>query len=1018
MRNKLILFVHGLGGNPIKTWGIFPDLLNSDNDINSDYEIDHFDYPTSLFRFPFGPILPKIQDIADGLKSKINNNYANYEEIMLVCHSLGGLIGKKYVLEEIKSNNRLRISKILLFATPNNGAMLASIGSFLTWSHYQIHQLKKKSDFVELLNEDWYKYNIDGKVIVKYVIAAQDKIVDKFSAKNIWGNKNYEVILNKKHKNIAKPIDKNDLTYIYLKNFVLAKSKKDEEYDNFVKSCHTFTKSQIDSQKKIKKYIPDVFTEITNIKEIARYYADPILFMKKVFEELGSINFLRLNEFLSKYSLDLINYSFNKSSTSEFQLDKLNQILEEVKAFIDNKINWIDDFQKEIRTIKLGEGFSDVQKYWFDWEKYEYESLYKYKWKLEDIKERLIAFETQVLIVTSAAGHGKTNFICDFVENVLFKREIPCLLFFGKDFFETDLTNLENVIIQKLGYLSSCSDIHTVLDSIGSNFEKNKKCLVIMIDGLNEQKNYALFSGRLNELVKKLRKFYFVKFIFTCRSEYFKVRFNDFLTSDIGESILLKEDFDSRIRSKDRNRLFEAYSKFYRYKIQNISDSIWRKLTDDPLFLRVFSEAYGDANSPHEIIITDLTHLYKNKIFDLYLNKKKTELSTKIPSDSLLKSYSTYIFENVLFAIIERMLDSGMFMNLSKSKLNFSKEQFDELDRMIDEDILIQENLDASKGNDECINFTFDEFRDYLLAKIILKKNPDVKTFEAIILELTSSKSMVSEGLARYLFYTHKESANEKLSLIIENFEWYERIFCNEIFAIDDHLVNNSDIRYLTTLFKLNQQYSRMFVEKLIYRRDTKNYQRLNVSCLLDIISELEDSEYNKLITPIFILEIGDHHQPYRRGGFELKFLFDFLLKTITSKNDKNIKDYLCYLELIFLLIDDTTEVWFEAKDVFEEFASKYPEEASAIILKYLMCVKSLSLFNNVCDYIIDLVSYGVTFNQNFYNSIGISLDMIVSAGNEPKIRIFAIFLHTLIDLNKLQLDESKMNIIESFIKR
>jgi hypothetical protein len=72
----------------------------------------------------------------------------------------------------------------LLFATPNNGTQLASIANLIAYKHNQLKQLCKNSDFIEFLNEDWFKLNIPDIIHIKYVIAGLDKIVDIQSAKN------------------------------------------------------------------------------------------------------------------------------------------------------------------------------------------------------------------------------------------------------------------------------------------------------------------------------------------------------------------------------------------------------------------------------------------------------------------------------------------------------------------------------------------------------------------------------------------------------------------------------------------------------------------------------------------------------------------------------------------------------------------------------------------------------------------------------------------------------------------
>jgi len=54
----------------------------------------------------FSRKMPKIQELAAALKTEINNRYADFESIVLVCHSLGGLIARKYLLDEVKASGK------------------------------------------------------------------------------------------------------------------------------------------------------------------------------------------------------------------------------------------------------------------------------------------------------------------------------------------------------------------------------------------------------------------------------------------------------------------------------------------------------------------------------------------------------------------------------------------------------------------------------------------------------------------------------------------------------------------------------------------------------------------------------------------------------------------------------------------------------------------------------------------------------------------------------------------------
>jgi hypothetical protein len=219
-RKNLVLFMHGLGGDAQSTWGNFPALLLQNQDIAAKCDVAYYRFPTSLFRIPFSRRAPKIQELAAGLRSQIENTYADYSAIALVCHSLGGLIARRYIIEEVKDNRLLRIRRLALFSVPNNGAALASIGQFISWRHGQLKQLCRDADVIEFMNEDWIRYNIQSKLVTKFIIGTQDRVVDRFSVAGYWGNPDVETVTGKGHVDIVKPVAEDDLSVIILRRFI------------------------------------------------------------------------------------------------------------------------------------------------------------------------------------------------------------------------------------------------------------------------------------------------------------------------------------------------------------------------------------------------------------------------------------------------------------------------------------------------------------------------------------------------------------------------------------------------------------------------------------------------------------------------------------------------------------------------------------------------------------------------------------------------------------------------------
>ena len=219
-REKLILFIHGLGSNPEDTWADFNKLIERDLDLPRGYAIAFYEYPTQKIRLdPRKPVPPKIQSLADALKTEINNKYIDYSEIVIICHSLGGLIARWYLVEELKSQNDLRVSKLLLFATPNNGSEMAEVGKKFSLKNPPLEQLCRGSDFLNGLNKDWHTFKVEEKIRVKYVCGTLDEIVNEENAHHQWGT-SYDTV-HKDHSSIVRPENSDALTFIIAKRFIL-----------------------------------------------------------------------------------------------------------------------------------------------------------------------------------------------------------------------------------------------------------------------------------------------------------------------------------------------------------------------------------------------------------------------------------------------------------------------------------------------------------------------------------------------------------------------------------------------------------------------------------------------------------------------------------------------------------------------------------------------------------------------------------------------------------------------------
>ena len=218
--NKKLIFIHGLSGSANGTWGVMHDVLQSSDELTH-LAYDCYTYPTSMFRVPFGPQMPGIQQLSGGLRSFIEASCKPDEELILVAHSLGGLVARHYILEAVKAGRVHQVIGLLLYASPLTGAGLADLAKIFSWRHRHLRQLSRGTDFLKAMNTDWISLKIEEHIKVLTLVAGGDAVVSSDSASPYIGADNVRIIIEHGHIGITKPANLDDIRFRFLRSFVL-----------------------------------------------------------------------------------------------------------------------------------------------------------------------------------------------------------------------------------------------------------------------------------------------------------------------------------------------------------------------------------------------------------------------------------------------------------------------------------------------------------------------------------------------------------------------------------------------------------------------------------------------------------------------------------------------------------------------------------------------------------------------------------------------------------------------------
>ena len=234
-RHQLIVFVHGFNSNKDDAWGQFPTLLMDDPDFD-DFNIHRFGYPTNRCR--------QVSDIKDQgdflssfLKEILTGEQPRYRQVLLVGHSMGGLVILHALLKlerddvEVLQKNEL---KVLTFGTPYLGVENTDV-LLLFCDNKQANDLSVLNDTLGDLSRNWtqrfnQKAAPSGRETPQVPLYAFRGKADLFISKtSACGYPQTPCdVVDGDHKSIVKPVDRTHLAYVKLKSFTKLKTMKDK----------------------------------------------------------------------------------------------------------------------------------------------------------------------------------------------------------------------------------------------------------------------------------------------------------------------------------------------------------------------------------------------------------------------------------------------------------------------------------------------------------------------------------------------------------------------------------------------------------------------------------------------------------------------------------------------------------------------------------------------------------------------------------------------------------------------
>lgn len=382
-KKSLILFVHGFTGGE-STWQdgsnkSFPELFAEDQKIIEVFDIAQFVYFTKLlnlfakagnistlikriFSTSHGKLTKNIsiEEIGNLLKTEIRFRLQEYENIIIIAHSMGGLVAKSTITKDIREKVPSKIKLFISLAVPHQGANAATFGKLVS-DNLQIEDLAPLNQFIYDINNQWLKTSL--RPPTKYFYGVHDSIVPKTSAVPADKEESDVIPVNEDHTSITKPKSALDTTYIAVLQLVLEFQKNDPGVSNF-EFQNLENEAEFDDELFVLKLLSaDIHN--SSIREAKEVFLNAE-YIRKIFSSTSDQK--RLAELYSKirkvYQTSYTKYLHDGIPNSGLLLgDVHEQILKEDKSFLDTFMPFINAIHKQGMLHQLAN--SESEKIWW-----------------------------------------------------------------------------------------------------------------------------------------------------------------------------------------------------------------------------------------------------------------------------------------------------------------------------------------------------------------------------------------------------------------------------------------------------------------------------------------------------------------------------------------------------------------------------------------------------------------------------------------------------------------------------
>ncbi|HBG34883.1 MAG TPA: hypothetical protein DDX01_05985 [Holosporales bacterium] len=601
----------------------------------------------------------------------------------------------------------------------------------------------------------------------------------------------------------------------------------------------TMSKSRVEVEKNSKKYIPDIFVEANSAKDRARIFAHPVFFGRKIFDEIGRIDHSYLNRYLRAMGLpafEEIGYVNCYDAASA----KYATVLESVAEVKIKYLNHLKDLTSYCEYYKGSEGAKfhpaeEKKDLWYIYKFLVSQSASGIASRIETTLDNISLFEAKILLVTSMAGQGKTNFVCDLTDNFCSSFEIPTVLIPARELNSGSNQNIFSYLTNNR-YLSGINDKFQLLDLFEKVAVETNKPFVIMIDGLNEIKNVESFNRELHDLLTAMSDYSLIKVILTCRTEFFEERFSFLLEAGYTSNLYHMKDLKSEMSQFHLDHAISSYFRFFNIKV-TLADNAKEFLKSDFLLLRIFCE-----NNEGEKL-GKVFDIFKDELFESYLFKVVSKFDKSIKAMAM----------PVLYKLANNMIESNSLASISTGI--FKDDELKVVESLVHDEIILRHELPEkglSSVGKEYVNFTYDEIRDFIISFFLVNEVAKTNLDEALRLYSALLKGQADEGVTKYTYILSRKHKIERISEFISSQSSFANTYSILLSSFSSKYHTEEDVDIVKGILK-GPKHSVAVKRVAGYLFNQLSPDKvLNFKILLDHINLLEEDGYFDFLDTIF----------------------------------------------------------------------------------------------------------------------------------------------------------------------